>query len=75
MTAHHAEPTDRTDAACSAHAWACPVIMKTQPDRVAWTCGRCGAVAIAEVDAAPAGAPVPRLDAHAVSTSVAANAA
>ncbi len=34
--------------ACPPHAWGCPVIMKTDPDHVAWTCGRCGAIAVSD---------------------------
>ena len=30
---------------CPPHAWGCPKVMKIDPDRVAWTCGRCGAIA------------------------------
>lgn len=30
---------------CPPHAWGCPVIMKVAPEHVAWTCGRCGAIA------------------------------
>lgn len=32
-------------ALCPPHAWGCPVIMKVDPERVAWTCGRCGEIA------------------------------
>jgi hypothetical protein len=28
------------------HRWRCPVIMKTAPDYVAYTCGRCGAIGV-----------------------------
>jgi hypothetical protein len=31
--------------ACPPHDWGCPVILKLDPDHVAWTCGRCGALA------------------------------
>jgi hypothetical protein len=27
---------------CAPHDWRCPVIMKLDPDHVAWTCARCG---------------------------------
>ena len=27
---------------CPPHKWRCPVIMKVDPDHVAWTCARCG---------------------------------
>ncbi len=27
---------------CPPHHWSCPVIMKLNPEHVAWTCGRCG---------------------------------
>ena len=37
----------------SSHIWACPVIMKTDPAHVAWTCARCGALAITPVGDAP----------------------
>jgi hypothetical protein len=30
---------------CPPHAWASPVIMKLDPEHVAWTCARCGAIA------------------------------
>ena len=30
---------------CPPHSWGCPVIMKLDPEHVAWTCGRCGAIA------------------------------
>ena len=30
---------------CPPHRWGCPVIMKLDPEHVAWTCGRCGAIA------------------------------
>jgi len=30
---------------CPPHAWGCPKVMKLDPDYVAWTCGRCGAIA------------------------------
>jgi hypothetical protein len=30
---------------CPPHRWACPVIMKLDPEHAAWTCGRCGAIA------------------------------
>jgi hypothetical protein len=32
-------------ALCSAHRWGCPVIPKRDPEHVAWTCERCGAIA------------------------------
>jgi hypothetical protein len=32
-------------ALCPPHAWGCPVVMKVDPERVAWTCGRCGEIA------------------------------
>jgi len=31
---------------CPPHAWSSPVIMKLDPEHVAWTCGRCGAIAV-----------------------------
>jgi hypothetical protein len=33
---------------CPPHAWACPVVMKVDPDHVAWTCCRCGAIALGD---------------------------
>jgi hypothetical protein len=30
---------------CPPHDWGCPVIMKLDPEHVAWTCRRCGAIA------------------------------
>jgi hypothetical protein len=30
---------------CPPHDWDCPKVMKLDPDLVAWTCRRCGAVA------------------------------
>jgi hypothetical protein len=30
----------------TAHRWECPVIMKTHPDCVAYTCARCGAIGV-----------------------------
>ena len=33
---------------CPPHAWACPVVMKRDPERVAWTCALCGAIAISD---------------------------
>ena len=35
-------------APCRSHAWGCPVIMKTDPEHVAWTCRRCGAITITD---------------------------
>lgn len=29
---------------CPPHDWRCPVVMKADPDHVAWTCARCGAI-------------------------------
>jgi hypothetical protein len=34
---------DRLDV-CPPHRWSCPKLMKLQPERVAWTCERCGAI-------------------------------
>ncbi len=40
---------------CPPHAWASPVIMKIDPEHVAWTCRRCGAIAVTDdVAARPA---------------------
>jgi hypothetical protein len=33
-------------APSTAHRWDCPVIMKTHPDCVAYTCARCGAIGV-----------------------------
>lgn len=33
---------------CPPHNWRCPVIMKLDPDHVAWTCARCGAMALSD---------------------------
>jgi hypothetical protein len=30
---------------CPPHDWRCPVLMKTDPGHVAWTCAKCGAIA------------------------------
>jgi hypothetical protein len=30
---------------CPPHEWGCPVIMKLEPELVAWTCARCGEMA------------------------------
>jgi hypothetical protein len=30
---------------CPPHRWGCPVIMKLDPEHVAWTCAWCGEVA------------------------------
>jgi hypothetical protein len=35
-------------AGCSSHEWGCPVRIKLDPEHVAWTCGRCGAIATSE---------------------------
>jgi hypothetical protein len=35
-------------AMCSSHEWGCPVRIKLDPEHVAWTCGRCGAIATSE---------------------------
>jgi hypothetical protein len=33
---------------CPPHDWGCPVIMKLDPEHVAWTCGRCGKIALTD---------------------------
>jgi hypothetical protein len=33
---------------CPPHTWGCPVIMKLDPEHVAWTCGRCGSIAVTD---------------------------
>jgi len=48
-------PLSRT---CPPHVWRCPVIMKRDPDHVAWTCSGCGAIARAPIG----GGPPSRLD-------------
>jgi hypothetical protein len=35
-------------ALCPPHDWRCPVIMKLDPEHVAWTCARCGAMALSD---------------------------
>jgi hypothetical protein len=35
-------------ALCPTHDWHCPAIMKLDPDHVAWTCARCGAIATSD---------------------------
>jgi hypothetical protein len=40
---------------CPPHAWGCPVIMKADPEHVAWTCARCGEITTsADVGVRPA---------------------
>jgi hypothetical protein len=36
---------------CPPHDWRCPVMMKLDPDHVAWTCARCGAIATTDAAA------------------------
>jgi hypothetical protein len=31
---------------CPPHVWGCPKVMKVDPEHVAWTCERCGAIAL-----------------------------
>ena len=33
---------------CPPHRWGCPVIMKLDPEHVAWTWGRCGLLATSD---------------------------
>jgi hypothetical protein len=33
---------------CPPHTWDCPVIMKLDPEHVAWTCRRCGAIGLSD---------------------------
>jgi hypothetical protein len=33
---------------CPEHAWSCPKVMKLDPEHVAWTCERCGAIAMSD---------------------------
>jgi hypothetical protein len=46
---------DVAAAGACAHCWACPVIMKTVPDQVAWTCAHCRAIATMPIGLAPGG--------------------
>jgi hypothetical protein len=39
---------------CTSHTWACPVLTKRDPQAIAWTCARCGAI-----HTTPLGAPRP----------------
>ena len=32
-------------ALCPPHTWGCPVVIKLDPEHVAWTCTRCGTIA------------------------------
>jgi hypothetical protein len=45
-TPRHGAPAARPP--CPPHDWRCPVIMKLDPDHVAWTCARCGAMALSD---------------------------
>ena len=43
---------------CPPHRWGCPVIMKIDPEHAAWTCGRCGTIAMSDSrEVRPASAP------------------
>lgn len=33
---------------CPPHDWRCPVVMKRDPEHVAWTCARCGASSLSD---------------------------
>ena len=33
---------------CPPHRWGCPVLMKLDPEHIAWTCGCCGAIALGD---------------------------
>jgi hypothetical protein len=33
---------------CPPHRWGCPVVMKLDPEHVAWTCGWCGLIATSD---------------------------
>jgi len=46
MAHHQPTPHDDLAAAMTWHDWQCPVVMKTQPDHVAYTCARCGEVVV-----------------------------
>lgn len=35
-------------APCPPHSWASPVVMKVDPEHVAWTCARCGAISLTD---------------------------
>jgi hypothetical protein len=37
-----------TQKECPPHTWDSPVIMKRDPEHVAWTCGRCGEIALTD---------------------------
>ena len=41
------------------HVWRCPVIMKTDPPCVAFTCSRCGAIAVVRDGVAQPDAAIP----------------
>ncbi len=40
--------TPAAKSPCPPHDWRCPVIMKLDPDHVAWTCAHCGAMALTD---------------------------
>jgi hypothetical protein len=33
---------------CPPHRWRCPVVMKLDPEHIAWTCGYCGTTALGD---------------------------
>jgi hypothetical protein len=50
--AHLIDSPVRRPLVCSqlglAHAWGCPKVPKLDPEHVAWTCARCGSIAVTE---------------------------
>jgi hypothetical protein len=48
-------PDCASDRFCPPHRWGCPVVMKLDPDSVAWTCAGCGSIVTV-----PVGTPQPR---------------
>jgi ribosomal protein S27AE len=44
----HPGGVERARRLCPPHQWGCPVIMKADPEHVAWTCGRCGHIAVTD---------------------------
>jgi hypothetical protein len=48
-----------SDRNCPPHAWGCPVLMKLDPQSVAWTCAKCGAIVGVPTDAPPPASATP----------------
>ena len=42
---NHVPGASRPASGCPPHDWRCPVVMKLDPEHVAWTCAGCGAIA------------------------------